>query len=341
MLKIQGVNKSFGSNDACKDINLEIKKGECFYLLGPSGCGKSTLLSIIAGHLSPDSGDILLEGGSLLGLPPNKRPIHTIFQSYALFPHLTVFENVAFSLRIKGVQDLSDRVLNKLELVSLTDFKDRYPEELSGGQQQRVAIARAIIDEPSLLLLDEPFGALDTKLRKEMQLELKALQRSLGMTFICVTHDQEEALSLADRLAVMNRGSIEQLGTPENVYDSPETRFVASFIGESNILEGKVEGERIVLSESISVPITKKFEPGETRGVVIRPEWFELTDGISVFSLKGEVLSRLFQGSSILYLIGTELGRIKVLVPVDDDLSPRQIGDSVMVRCTSGSFEVV
>ncbi len=341
MLKIEGINKRFGSNEACKGINLEVRKGECFYLLGPSGCGKSTLLSMIAGHLSPDSGDIILEGHSLLNMPPNKRPIHTIFQSYALFPHLTVFENVAFSLRIKGVVDLEERVLKKLDLVSLLEFKDRYPEELSGGQQQRVAIARAIIDEPSLLLLDEPFGALDTKLRKEMQLELKALQRSLGMTFICVTHDQEEALSLADRLAVMNSGSIEQLGTPENVYDSPATRFVASFIGESNILDGKVEGDKILLSNSISVPITKKFQSGEIRGVVIRPEWFELNDGVSVFSLTGEVISRLFQGASILYLIKTELGKIKVLVPVDDDLSPRQIGDSVVVRCTSGSFEVV
>jgi spermidine/putrescine transport system ATP-binding protein len=341
MLKLSGLNKRFGENIACKDIDLEINKGECFYLLGPSGCGKSTLLSLIAGHLLPDSGDISLNGKSLLELPPNKRPIHTIFQSYALFPHLNVFENVAFSLKLKGEKGIEERVARKLELVSLTNFAERYPDELSGGQQQRVAIARAIIDEPTLLLLDEPFGALDTKLRKEMQLELKELQRKLGMTFICVTHDQEEALSLADRLAVMNHGRIEQLGTPESVYDSPDTRFVASFIGESNILDGIVDNDRIILSEKISIPINKKFNTGEARGVVIRPEWFELDDGASVFSLSGRVLSRLFQGSSILYLIETELGKIKVLVPVDDDLSPKIIGDSVTIRCTSGSFEVV
>lgn len=341
MLSIRQVTKKFSSNLACDLIDFNVVKGECFYLLGPSGCGKSTLLALIAGHLTPDSGDILLNGASIIKIPPNKRPIHTIFQSYALFPHLTVFENVAFTLKLKGVRDIEERVNKKLELVSLVDLRERYPEDLSGGQQQRVAIARAIIDEPELLLLDEPFGALDTRLRKEMQLELKALQRSLGMTFICVTHDQEEALSLADRVAVMNRGKIEQIGAPENVYDAPASRFVASFIGESNILDGRVEGDTIKLSNSISVPINKNFKSGEKRGVVIRPEWFDLNEGPSVFALNGEVISRLFQGASILYLIKTELGKIKVLVQVDDDVTPRQIGDTVAVRCTSGSFEVV
>ena len=236
--------KRFGEVSAVDGINVEIPGGEFFSLLGPSGCGKTTTLRLVAGFEQPTDGRILLDGVDMAHTPPHKRKVNTVFQSYALFPHLSVHENVAFGLRFKDVskQDSNRRVAEALALVQLEGFDKRRPSQLSGGQQQRVALARALILNPSVLLLDEPLGALDAKLRKALQVELKALQERIGITFIYVTHDQEEALTMSDRLAVMSRGRIEQVGTPEELYERPTTEFVADFLGVSNLMSGAVEG---------------------------------------------------------------------------------------------------
>jgi spermidine/putrescine transport system ATP-binding protein len=236
--------KRFGEVSAVDGINVEIPGGEFFSLLGPSGCGKTTTLRLVAGFEQPTDGRILLDGVDMAHTPPHKRKVNTVFQSYALFPHLTVHENVAFGLRFKDVskQDSNRRVAEALALVQLEGFDKRRPSQLSGGQQQRVALARALILNPSVLLLDEPLGALDAKLRKALQVELKALQERIGITFIYVTHDQEEALTMSDRLAVMSRGRIEQVGTPEELYERPTTEFVADFLGVSNLMSGAIEG---------------------------------------------------------------------------------------------------
>ena len=239
---IEGVSKSFGDFEALNNVSLEIKKGEFFSLLGPSGCGKTTLLRIIAGFEYPDKGKLTLDGEDVLSVPPNKRHTNTVFQNYALFPHLTVFENVAFSPRLKGVSgaEIKKMVDKYLQLVRLEGQAGKKPNQLSGGQKQRVAIARALINEPRVLLLDEPLSALDAKLRQHMLIELDRIHDEIGITFIYVTHDQQEALSVSDRLAVMNQGDILQIGTPYEIYESPATNFVAHFIGETNLFDGKV-----------------------------------------------------------------------------------------------------
>ncbi|WP_169389477.1 ABC transporter ATP-binding protein [Deinococcus aquatilis] len=236
-------NAQGGETRVLDDIDLDIRKGEFFSLLGPSGCGKTTLLRILAGFEQPDAGAVLIGGRDMTGVPPNLRPVNTVFQSYALFPHLSVFDNVAFGLRQKGIGGaaLRDRVGRAMETVRIGDFGTRKPDNLSGGQRQRVALARAIVNEPEVLLLDEPLSALDLKLRKELQVELSNLQETLGMTFVFVTHDQEEALVMSDRIAVMNRGRVEQLGKAEDLYERPRTAFVANFLGQSNLIPGKVQ----------------------------------------------------------------------------------------------------
>jgi spermidine/putrescine transport system ATP-binding protein len=236
------VCKSFGDFEVLKNVSLEIKKGEFFSLLGPSGCGKTTLLRIIAGFEHPDKGTLTLDGDDVLSLPPNKRQTNTVFQNYALFPHLTVFENVAFSPKLKGIPSLQikGKVEEYIHLVRLEGHADKKPNQLSGGQKQRVAIARALINEPSVLLLDEPLSALDAKLRQHMLIELDRIHDEIGITFIYVTHDQQEALSVSDRLAVMNQGDILQIGTPHEIYESPATDFVARFIGETNLFDGTI-----------------------------------------------------------------------------------------------------
>jgi spermidine/putrescine transport system ATP-binding protein len=243
-VELRKVSKVYHGEPAVRDIDLAIRRGEFFSILGPSGCGKTTTLRMIAGFENPSAGDILIRDRSMLNVPPYKRPANTVFQSYALFGHMTVSENIAFGLKIRRCSrsEIQDRVRDALKLVKLEPFANRYPAQLSGGQQQRVAVARALINRPAVLLLDEPLGALDLKLRKEMQVELSTLHRELGMTFIMVTHDQEEALSLSDRIAVMNLGKVEQVGTPEQVYDRPRTPFVADFIGDTNLFQGKIEG---------------------------------------------------------------------------------------------------
>lgn len=239
-VQIRGVVKRYGTSPAVAGIDLQVRSGEFLSLLGPSGCGKTTLLRMIAGFEEPDEGDILLAGSSVVGVPPNKRPVNTVFQAYALFPHMTVAENVAYGLRQKRTPkaEIAARVSEALELVQMSSFATRNPRMLSGGQQQRVALARAIINRPKVLLLDEPMSALDRKLREEMQLELKVLQRQLGITFIFVTHDQAEAMSMSDRIVVMLDGKIQQVGTAEEIYTNPATSFVAGFIGKQNFISG-------------------------------------------------------------------------------------------------------
>ena len=243
-VELRKVFKIYNGDPAVRGIDLSIRRGEFFSILGPSGCGKTTTLRMIAGFEAPSTGDILIRDRSMLNIPPYKRPANTVFQSYALFGHMTVWENIAFGLKIqkRSRSEIQDRVRDALKLVKLESLVNRFPTQLSGGQQQRVAVARALVNRPAVLLLDEPLGALDLKLRKEMQAELSTLHRELGITFVLVTHDQEEALSLSDRIAVMNLGKVEQIGAPEQIYDRPQTPFVAEFIGDTNLLRGKIEG---------------------------------------------------------------------------------------------------
>src|SRR5690554_991552 len=240
LIELVNVSKTYDNTDALKGINLYIRQNEFITFLGPSGCGKTTTLRLIGGFEKPTSGKIIFEGVDITDMPPYKRKVNTVFQKYALFPHMNVFENIAFGLRIKKTdkQVIREKVSKILELVNLEGFEKRSVESLSGGQQQRVAIARALVNEPEVLLLDEPLGALDLKLRKEMQLELKRMQKQLGITFIYVTHDQEEALTMSDTIVVMQNGTIQQIGTPEDIYNEPGNAFVADFIGESNIIDG-------------------------------------------------------------------------------------------------------
>ena len=247
-VRIENVTKRFQDVTAVDDLTLDIESGKFYALLGPSGCGKTTTLRMIGGFEEPDAGAIYLGDKPVVGLPPYKRDVNTVFQSYALFPHLSIFENVAFGLRRRGVRkgDVRTRVNEALELVGLGGLERRKPRQLSGGQQQRIALARALVNRPRVLLLDEPLGALDLKLRKEMQLELKRIQNEVGITFVHVTHDQEEAMTMADRIVIMNSGQIEQLGTPTELYESPRTAFVAGFLGVSNLLDGEVMGEGTV-----------------------------------------------------------------------------------------------
>lgn len=281
MLKLEGICKHFSSTQACTDIHLDIHKGEFFSLLGPSGCGKTTLLRIIAGLLEPDSGRITLDDIDISRVPAHRRNVNTVFQNYALFPHLTVTQNIAFGLKMKGisVSEIDGRVEEALSLVELTGYGSRRPAQLSGGQQQRVALARALVNRPRVLLLDEPLAALDVKLRKQMQFELRHLQRKLGMTFIYVTHDQEEAMRMSDRIAVLHAGRIEQVGTPGDIYNRPATRFVANFIGESNFFVASdfgIEGDDIVLRLPQDGTVRGRklngFRPGAHVILSVRPE---------------------------------------------------------------------
>ena len=294
---IGGIGKSFGDFEVLKNVSLEIKKGEFFSLLGPSGCGKTTLLRIIAGFEHPDTGTLTLDGDNVLSLPPNKRPTNTVFQNYALFPHLSVFENVAFSPRLKGEskEQIKSKVKQYLELVRLEGHADKMPNQLSGGMKQRVAIARALINEPRVLLLDEPLSALDAKLRQHMLIELDRIHDEIGITFIYVTHDQQEALSVSDRIAVMNQGDILQIGTPHDIYESPEKDFVARFIGDTNLFDGTItKVEKVKLHDyegvteymvdldipelgKIKVTDVDEVHVGQKVSFTIRPEKIKIT----------------------------------------------------------------
>src|SRR5881296_2826349 len=279
-----GVSKRFGTHAAVDDVSLEIGEGEVFSLLGPSGCGKTTTLRMVAGFELPDAGRIVLQGNDVTTVPANRRPVNMVFQQYALFPHMSVYENVAFGLKVKGVprRDHAWRIKEILRVVELEGLERRRPRQLSGGQQQRVALARALVNSPAALLLDEPLGALDVKLRKEMQLFIKALQHDLGITFIHVTHDQEEAMTMADQIAVMNRGKIEQLGSPDELYERPETPFVAGFLGVSNLLPGTVAAPDLVrLDDGTQVHVVPEALHGRAGRVAvgIRPEKIRIDAG--------------------------------------------------------------
>jgi len=282
-VRLSGVTKSFGPFVAVDDLTLDIYEGEFFSLLGPSGCGKTTTLRMIAGFEEPDEGAIRVHGEAVQGVPPYKRPVNTVFQSYALFPHMTVFDNVAFGLRRAKVPkgEVSDRVAEACALVQLTGYEKRKPAELSGGQQQRVALARALVNRPKVLLLDEPLGALDLKIRKELQLELKNLQHEVGITFVYVTHDQEEALTMSDRIAVMDGGKVRQVAEPTELYELPANRFVAGFIGQTNVFTGAVESldeERAVLRTTGGLAVETlvrdgvSVELGQEACATVRPE---------------------------------------------------------------------
>ena len=308
LIELKNVCKSFGDTQVLHEVNLYIRKCEFITLLGPSGCGKTTLLRIIGGFEMPSSGEVLFEGKDMTGIPPYKRRINTVFQKYALFNHLNVFDNIAFGLNLKkpeqlGVQtkkekkqEIERRVKRMLKLVKMEGYEKRSTNALSGGQQQRIAIARALVNEPEVLLLDEPLGALDLKLRKEMQLELKAMQQQLGITFIYVTHDQEEALTMSDTIAVMNGGRIQQIGDPKRIYDEPKNAFVADFIGESNILPGVMLDDDLVKFCDVEFQcVDEGFEKNEPVDVVIRPEDVMLV-GEDVGMLTGVVESVIFKG---------------------------------------------
>ena len=307
IVQLEGVNKYFGKNHVVKNLNLSVEEGEFLTLLGSSGCGKTTTLRMIAGFEEPTSGSILVEGQAVEEKEPFERNVNTVFQSYALFPHKTIYDNVAYGLKMKKVPktEIARRVKEIMALVQLTGFEERYPSQLSGGQKQRVAIARALINRPRVLLLDEPLGALDLKLRKQMQLELKRLQRKLNITFIYVTHDQEEALTMSDRIAVMHDGILDQLGTPEEIYEQPRTKFVATFIGETNIFEGNIK-------ELAMGRVAVRIENGVIRGcgygfsrneyitVSVRPEKMKFSAApVMGFQLEAQVKDYVYAGSVV------------------------------------------
>lgn len=298
ILNLQNITKKYDNNTVLNNLNLVVRRNEFITLLGPSGCGKTTTLNIIAGFETPDDGKIIFEEKEINSVPPYKRQINTVFQKYALFTHMNVYENVAFGLRIKKLPEkqIKEKVTNMLKMVELEGFEKRSTDSLSGGQQQRVAIARALVNEPKLLLLDEPLGALDLKLRKEMQLELKNIQKKLGITFIFVTHDQEEALTMSDTIVVLNKGDIQQIGTPEDIYNEPKNKFVANFIGVSNIIDGIMVDDYKVNFYGINFNcVDKGFDKDEEIDVVIRPEDIKITDK-ETGKLKGKVVSVIFRG---------------------------------------------
>ena len=325
IIEIKNVCKAYGDNVIVQDLNLYINKGEFVTILGPSGCGKSTTLRMVAGFEIPTSGQILLNGKDITKLPPYKRPINTVFQRYALFPHLDVYDNVAFGLKLKEVpmenkpgklrrmtpEEIDKKVINALKIVDLEDFERRDISTLSGGQQQRVAIARAIVMEPEILLLDEPLGALDLKMRKDMQLELKEMHRKLGITFIYVTHDQEEALTMSDTIVVMNDGAIQQIGRPHEIYDEPANAFVADFIGESNIYTGTIIGPKKVKFLNHTFNCVDDFEPGKKVDVVVRPEDIDIVEKDTGL-VNARIESRVFKGVHYQYILKRGKAEIEV-----------------------------
>ncbi len=298
IISLRNIVVEFDGEQILKNIDLDIKDKEFVTLLGPSGCGKTTTLRIIGGFLTPNSGDVMLEGKRINDLPPHKRDVNTVFQRYALFPHLNVYDNIAFGLRIKKIpeKEILKRVGEMLELVNLRGYEKRTVNRLSGGQQQRVAIARALVNRPKILLLDEPLGALDLKLRKEMQIELRKIQQALELTFVYVTHDQEEALTMSDTVVVMNNGHIQQIGSPTDIYNEPVNAFVADFIGESNILNGCMPRDCLVeFCGKQFECVDKGFSPNETIDVVIRPEDIKVIPAADA-KLTGIVESVVFKG---------------------------------------------
>jgi len=351
LLDIRNVTRRFGDLVAVDNVSLAIEAGEFFTLLGPSGCGKTTLLRMIAGFDAPDAGQIMIDGKDLAGTPPEQRPVHTVFQSYALFPHMTVAGNIAFPLRMARLprSRIEAMVRETLDEVQLADKSNRYPHELSGGQKQRVALARALVDRPRLLLLDEPLAALDAKLREQMKLELINLQKEVGVTFVYVTHDQGEALTLSRRIAVMNQGRIEQVDQPAGIYGRPKNRFVADFIGTCNLLEGSVRGvgaELLTLGipalgdvQCIATPGT---QPGTAGVLALRPEHIQMrasgSEGAPANCFRGTIRDLLYFGDVTVYVVEVPGGaRIQSLLPNSAATRARQfeIGDAVEIAWPS------
>lgn len=339
IISLEGVEKRFGSNLVVKKMNLKIAEGEFLTLLGPSGCGKTTTLRMIAGFEEASAGVIKVEGESIENKEPFQRNVNTVFQNYALFPHMTVFNNVAYGLTIKKVpkNEIQERVTEMLRLVQLEGYEKRKPDELSGGQKQRVAIARALVNRPKVLLLDEPLGALDLKLRKQMQIELKRLQKKLGITFIYVTHDQEEALTMSDRIAVMHDGIIEQLGAPAEIYDHPETRFVAGFIGESNIFDGTVaavDGDLLTVETAAGTMQVRgqDFAVNEEMHVAVRPEYMEVAhQAVGGFDMPAQVKDFIYQGTVVKTALDLKDGQEVKYSRFEQDQSVAE-GDRVFVH---------
>jgi spermidine/putrescine ABC transporter ATP-binding subunit len=345
---ISGITKRFGDVVAVDDISLDIADGEFFALLGPSGCGKTTTLRMIAGLEFPTEGSLTIFGQEVGTLPPNKRPVNTVFQNYALFPHLNINDNVGFGLKMRKVdkREISSRVDEALAMVRLTHMGQRRPTQLSGGQQQRIALARALVNRPKVLLLDEPLGALDLKLRQEMQSELKTLQRDLGITFVFVTHDQEEALTMSDRIAVMDRGQLLQVDPPEAIYERPANRFVADFIGQTNLLEGNVASSDVVcLLNGARIPLETGLPAGTPVAVILRPERAtieprrEATAGRS--AVDGVVLSITYLGNAIVYRVGLDWMEIDVREENRPDSERLDVGDEVTVSWDDRAVAVV
>jgi len=329
-LKIDGVTKRFGSMTAVDTVDLSIRRGEFFSLLGPSGCGKTTLLRMIAGFEYPDSGDILVEGQRITDTPPNLRPSNMVFQSYAIFPHLNVFDNIAYGLRKERLKhvELNRRVNEALAMIKLEGFGGRRADELSGGQRQRVALARALVRRPKVLLLDEPLGALDKRLREAMQIELRQLQKSVGITFVFVTHDQEEALSMSDRIAVMSGGKVLQVASPRELYEAPNCREVADFIGEINFFDGTVVGRDGDLAEIDAPPLGRiraKAPTGAKVLVAIRPEKFTLADA----GVKGTIAAAAYLGERSHYAVTVAGRTIAVAAQNVAKAAVRAPGDTV------------
>ena len=343
-LILKNLTKTYGDFNAVDDLSLVIPKGSFFALLGPSGGGKTTTLRMIAGLEEPTSGKIFVGETDITDMKPYKRPVNTVFQNYALFPHLSIFENIAFGLRRRGVSDSEvkaqvDKVLN---LVELPQLAERKPNQLSGGQQQRIAVARAIVNRPALLLLDEPLGALDLKLRRQMQIELKWIQTEIGITFVHVTHDQEEAMTMADTIAVMNHGKIEQMGAPDELYDSPKTKFVANFLGQSNLIPGKVtgnDGDNLIIDlygTKVAVPKKRSSANGTDVLVGIRPEKFRIAPenkGATGNVLTGGVVSDVsYIGVSTQYQVEMPWGKeLMVFEQNDDDSDFLRKGEKVVL----------
>ena len=338
LIRLVNCRMDFGGETVLDSINIYFNNSEFLTLLGPSGCGKTTTLRIIGGFLQPTSGDVLVDGVRINDVPPHKRRVNTVFQKYALFPHLNVFENVAFGLRIAKVpqKEIEQRVTEMLEIVSLKGFEKRKPDQLSGGQQQRVAIARALVNRPEVLLLDEPLGALDLRLRKDMQNELKRIQQQLGITFIYVTHDQEEALAMSDTVVVMDKGRIQQIGTPEDIYNEPKNAFVADFIGESNILDGIMRADYVVEFFGRKFRcLDHGFAKDEPVDVVIRPEDVDIVPPDSGH-LCGTVTSVTFKG--VHYDTIVDFKGFKWLIQTTDLHRP---GEYIGIRLTPNDIHVM
>ena len=338
LIRLRDLCMAFDNEQVLDHINLYINDKEFLTLLGPSGCGKTTTLRIIGGFAMPTSGDVLFDGVRINDVPPYQRQINTVFQKYALFPHLNVYENIAFGLRMQKLPEaeIKERVMEMLETVSLKGFEHRRPDALSGGQQQRVAIARALVNRPKVLLLDEPLAALDLKLRKDMQIELKRIQQQVGITFIYVTHDQEEALTMSDTIVVMDKGSIQQIGTPEDIYNEPKNAFVADFIGESNIIDGIMLQDDLVQMYGKTFPcLDGGFAPNEPVDVVIRPEDIDIVP-VEQGQLTGTVTSVTFKGMQ--YDIIVDFKGFKWLIQTTDH-SP--VGSRIGIKIDPDGIHVM